>query len=51
MASRDFFPKEYLKGELTGLRYIPASTDVRLSLDIVDPDPSAVGYSMMVVQN
>lgn len=47
IASRNFNPDEYLRGELTGLKFIPASTEVRLALEIVDPD--AVGYSFMIM--
>ncbi|MFT7687167.1 MAG: putative Zn finger-like uncharacterized protein [Candidatus Azotimanducaceae bacterium] len=47
IASRNFNPDEYLKGELTGLKFIPANTEVRLALEIVDPD--AIGYSLMII--
>jgi hypothetical protein len=33
------------------MHYIPAVTEVRLSLDIVDPGPNAVSYSMLTVLN
>ncbi|MBD3647204.1 MAG: DUF3426 domain-containing protein, partial [Pseudomonadales bacterium] len=48
VAARRFKPDEYLGGELTGLRYIPARTEVRLSLEIVDPGKDALGYSLTV---
>jgi hypothetical protein len=51
VAQRTFRPSLYLAGELAGLQYIPAVTEVRLSLDIVDPGPDAVSYSMMTVLN
>jgi len=51
LAQRTFSPDAYLAGELAGLRYIPAVTEVRLSLDIVDPGPLAVSYSMRTVIN
>ncbi len=48
-ASRVFTVKEYLGGELRGLRFIPARTEVRLSLELVDPGNEALGYEMQVV--
>jgi predicted Zn finger-like uncharacterized protein len=51
LAQRTFPPDLYLAGELTGMHYIPAVTEVRLSLDIVDPGPNAVSYSMLTVLN
>lgn len=48
-ASRVFTVSEYLGGELRGLRYIPARTEVRLSLELVDPGNEALGYEMQVV--
>ena len=51
LAARVFTPLEYLGGELTGVRYIPASTEVRLSLEVVDPGTDAVGYSLAVLEH
>lgn len=51
LAQRTFSPDLYLAGELAGMQYIPAVTEVRLSLDIVDPGPKAVSYSMLTVLN
>ena len=48
VARRTFKPGEYLAGELTGLRYFPAYTEVRLSLEIVDPGKNALGYSLTI---
>ncbi|HKI74076.1 MAG TPA: DUF3426 domain-containing protein, partial [Pseudomonadales bacterium] len=48
VALRTFTPAEYLAGEMTGLKFIPARTEVRISLGIVDPGPSATSYSMVV---
>ena len=48
VASRVFPVKEYLGGELRGLRHIPGETEVRLSLEIIDPGTQAVGYEMDV---
>lgn len=51
IARREFLPAAYLGGEMAGLLYIPAVTEVRLSLDIVDPGPEAVSYRMRTVFN
>jgi hypothetical protein len=48
VASRRFSPAEYLAGEMTGLGYFPAFTEVRLSLEIVDPGDDALGYSLAI---
>lgn len=48
IAARTFSPDEYLGGELTGLKFIPARTEVRISLEIVDPGPDATNYSLLV---
>jgi len=50
VASRVFRSEEYLGGEMRGLRYIPALTEVRLSLEIADPGENALGYQMEVVR-
>ncbi|MBL6691218.1 MAG: DUF3426 domain-containing protein [Pseudomonadales bacterium] len=50
VASRVFRSQEYLGGEMRGLRYIPALTEVRLSLEIADPGENALGYQMEVVR-
>jgi hypothetical protein len=49
IADRRFAPEDYLAGELTGLRYIPALTEVRLSLEIVDPGERAMNYTLSPV--
>lgn len=49
VATRDFEVKEYLGGELRGLRFIPAVTEVRLSLALKDPGRDALGYEMVVL--
>jgi hypothetical protein len=48
IASRRFSPAEYLAGEMIGLGYFPAFTEVRLSLEIVDPGADALGYSLAI---
>jgi hypothetical protein len=35
-----------LRGELAGLKYIPAQTEVRISLEIADPGPDATNYRL-----
>ncbi len=49
VARRRFSPREYLAGELRGIRYIPANTEVRFSLEIQDPGSGALGYQMDVI--
>ena len=49
VAGRTFSPGDYLAGEFRGLRYIPANTEVRFSLEIVDPGEMAVGYDLSLV--
>jgi hypothetical protein len=49
IATRRFLPKEYLGGEMVGLRFIPALTEVRLGLEIVDPGKNAFGYALEAV--
>ena len=51
VASRSFKASEYLGGEMRGLRFIPGHTEVRLSLEIVDPGEQALGYQMDVVSS
>ena len=51
VASRVFKASEYLGGEMRGLRFIPGHTEVRLSLEIVDPGEQALGYQMDVVSS
>jgi len=49
VASRVFRASEYLGGEMQGLKLIPAETEVRLSLEMIDPGTDALGYQMEVV--
>ena len=49
IADRTFLPNLYLAGEMAGLKFIPAATEVRLSLEIVDPGNAAVSYSLVAV--
>lgn len=51
VANRRFNPSEYLAGELRGLRYIPANTEVRISMEIIRPVERAVGFSLEVVES
>ena len=50
VARRLFVPREYLHGEMRGLRHVPAQTEVRLAFEIMDPGENAVGYSLAVIQ-
>ena len=49
IGSRIFKVDEYLGGELRGLKYMPARTEVRISLELVDPGADASGYEMIVL--
>ena len=49
VASRVFRASEYLGGEMRGLKLMPAETEVRLSLEMIDPGDDALGYQMEVV--
>lgn len=46
IASRRFKPGEYLSGELAGKEEMPPQTPIHISLDILDPGPKAVNYSL-----
>lgn len=46
IASRSFKPSEYLGGELAGQSEMPPQTPIHVSLDILDPGPKAVNYSL-----
>lgn len=46
IASRRFRPSEYLSGELAGRREMPPQTPIHISLEILDPGPAAVNYSL-----
>ncbi|EIK96526.1 hypothetical protein PMM47T1_11382 [Pseudomonas sp. M47T1] len=46
IASRRFKPGEYLSGELAGGAEMPPQTPIHISLDILDPGPKAVNYSL-----
>ncbi len=50
VAIRYFYPRDYLAGELRGLRLIPANTEVHFSLEIVHPGEQALGYSLEVAE-
>lgn len=47
VASRRFTPKEYLGGELAGMKYIPMHQPVHINLEISDPGPDAPNYSLI----
>lgn len=46
IASRRFKPAEYLSGELAGKAEMPSQTPIHIALDILDPGPKAVNYSL-----
>ncbi|WP_407314847.1 DUF3426 domain-containing protein [Pseudomonas sp. nanlin1] len=46
IASRRFKPSEYLAGDLAGQAEMPPQTPIHIALDILDPGPKAVNYSL-----
>ena len=48
VASRRFSPRDYLRGELSGRRLMPAGNPVHIALDIVDPGSDAVNYELRI---
>ena len=46
IASRRFKPGEYLNGDLEGMVEMPPQTPIHIALDILDPGPKAVNYSL-----
>ncbi|MCQ3830966.1 DUF3426 domain-containing protein, partial [Microbulbifer elongatus] len=48
VASRRFTPRDYLRGELSGRKLMPAGNPVHIALDIVDPGSEAVNYELRI---
>ncbi|MES2676290.1 MAG: DUF3426 domain-containing protein [Pseudomonadota bacterium] len=48
VTARRFTAKEYLGGELAGMKYIPRNQPVHITLELVDPGPDAVNYHMSI---
>ena len=46
IASRTFHASEYLFGDMEGLTLLPANSEIRIQLNILDPDPDAVNYQL-----
>ena len=46
IASNRFRPSEYLNGELAGRAEMPPQTPIHIALEIKDPGPRAVNYSL-----
>ncbi|MGC5699755.1 zinc-ribbon domain-containing protein [Pseudomonas sp. NFXW11] len=46
IASRSFKPGEYLGGEMQDVADMPPQTPIHIALDILDPGPKAVNYSL-----
>ncbi len=46
IALREFAPEEYLPGELRNVEMMPVMNPVQLDLEIIDPGPDAVNYTM-----
>ena len=51
VASRRFTPAQYLSGELAGQSDMPVMTPVHIALELVDPGPEAVSYSISLQAN
>ncbi|MFT6390411.1 MAG: putative Zn finger-like uncharacterized protein [Cellvibrionaceae bacterium] len=50
LANRDLQPSEYLRGELSGAKKMPANQPIQLSLAIIDPGETAVNYQLKVIK-
>jgi predicted Zn finger-like uncharacterized protein len=48
VAHRAFKALEYLDGELTGSTKMPAGQPIHVSLEILDPGPQAINYSLSI---
>ncbi len=46
VATRRFAPAEYLAGELAGMKHIPVRQPVHITIEIADPGPDAVNYTL-----
>lgn len=46
LANRLFSPDEYLDPELQQFELLPAGASVQIQLEIVDPGPEAINYSL-----
>lgn len=51
IANRQFTPKEYLGGELSGTSMIPPKQPIHLSLQIIDPGQEATNYQLSFYPN
>lgn len=49
VATRKFFPNEYLDGELRGLSSMPSDNPIRLALEIMDPGADAINYELKLL--
>lgn len=48
IASRKFAPADYLGGELAGSNIMPTDTPVHIAMELMDPGPNAVSYSIAI---
>ncbi len=46
VAQRVFTPEEYLRGEFRDLKLMPSDRPVHVTLEVLDPGPDAVNYTM-----
>jgi len=49
VASRKFFPNEYLDGEFRGEALMPSGSPIRLSLNVMDPGADATNYELTLL--
>jgi predicted Zn finger-like uncharacterized protein len=50
VATRKFYPGEYLHGEMRGLTSMPNKNPVHLALEVMDPGAQAINYELKLVQ-
>jgi hypothetical protein len=48
IAKRHFQPEEYLAGDLANIKLMPSQQSIRLMLEVIDPGPEAVNYSLYI---
>ncbi len=48
IASRQFTPADYLRGELAGRKQMPSERPIHIVLELTDPGPHAVNYSATI---
>lgn len=51
LASRAFYPHEYLAGELAGSQQMPSQIPIHIALEVLLPDPQASRYGIRFLAN